>query len=492
MHWLDDLISGKPADTRAIIDHDGTAITFGALNAAIDAAADAMRTHGVQPGDRVLVVAENCALLAAAFLAAMRLRAWCVPLNARVTAPELDAIRADAGPRLTLFTDVASTAADTHATRLGAVTGPKVLGHPLRLQADPAAQAETVQDSPETQVAALVYTSGSTGAPKGVMLSHASLMFNAQVMAQARNFAPDDVILLALPCTHIMALSTALLAGLSAGATVRLMARFSVDGMLDALAEGGSVVTGVPAMFDQILRRTETGEAALVAPRLRMVGSGGAPLDPALKARIEAQFGLPLNNGYGLTEAGPGVASTVFGPRRTDGSIGYVYPDCEARIDDAGTDGVGELQFRGPGVMLGYYHNPQASAEAMTADGFLRTGDLARIDPDGALHLVGRSKELIIRSGFNVYPPEVEAALMACPGVLQAAVAGRAIAGNEEVLAFVTTDGSTDAAAIAAHLRNRLAAYKQPQHIIVVPSMPLTSAGKLHKPALVAQFAPPG
>jgi acyl-CoA synthetase (AMP-forming)/AMP-acid ligase II len=140
--------------------------------------------------------------------------------------------------------------------------------------------------------------------------------------------------------------------------------------------------------------------------------------------------------------------------------------------------------------MLGYYRNPQATAEVMTETGYLRTGDLARIDPDGALHLVGRKKELIVRSGFNIYPPEVEAALMSCPGVLQAAVAGRTHAGNEEVLAFVTTNGSTDTATIAAHLRQHLAPYKQPQHITIVAAMPMTSAGKIRKPALVEGFTP--
>lgn len=490
MRWVDDLTTTAPTTATALIDHDGTVLDYGTLNAATADCAQAMRDHGVQPGDRVLVVAENSALLVVAFLAAMRLRAWCIPVNARVTGPELDAIRADAGPRLMLFTDDASTDAGAHAARLGAIRGATVLGRALTLLADPRVQAEPEQETPERQVAALIYTSGSTGTPKGVMLSHANLMFNALVTARARGFGPDDEIVLALPCTHIMALSTALLAALSVGATVRLQPRFTVEGLLEALAGGASIMSGVPPMFEQMLRKIDAGAVAFSAPRLRMIGSGGAPLDPALKARVEARFGLTLNNGYGLTEAGPGVASTVFGPVRSDGSIGYVYPECEARIDAPSADGVGELLFRGPGVMLGYYHNPDATAAAFTEDGFLRTGDLARIDPDGALHLVGRSKELIIRSGFNVYPPEVEAALMACPGVVQAAVVGRTVPGNEEVLAFVTTDGSTDAAAIATQLRDRLAPYKRPQQVIVVPAMPLTAAGKIRKPALLEGFAP--
>ena len=490
MHWVDEVTGGKRPGSVALIDHDGAVLTYGALDGALADCARAMRDSGVQGGDRVVVVAENSALLVVAFLAAMRLRAWCVPVNARITGAELDAILADAGPRLVLFTAEASDEARAHAARLGAVPGAPVLGRALTLLAEPGARAEPLRDTPGQQVAALVYTSGSTGTPKGVMLSHESLLFNARITARARGFGPDDEIVLALPCTHIMALSTALLAGLAAGARVRLQARFTADGMLDALAAGGTVMTGVPPMFQQMLRALDQRGAGFTAPRLRMIGSGGAPLDPALKAQVEARFGVTLNNGYGLTEAGPGVASTVFGPVRRDGSIGYVYPDCAVRIDAPSADGVGELLFRGPGVMLGYYRNPRATAAALTEDGFLRTGDLARIDPDGALHLVGRSKELIIRSGFNVYPPEVEAALMACPGVQQAAVIGRSVPGNEEVLAFVTTDGSTDATTIASQLRDRLAPYKRPQHVTVVPAMPLTGAGKIRKPALLEGFAP--
>ncbi|WP_323037110.1 class I adenylate-forming enzyme family protein [Pararhodobacter sp.] len=490
MRWLDDLTQDKPTGSIALIDYDDTALTYGALNAAIDEGAHALQRLGVQPGDRIVVVAENCALLAVMFLAAMKLRAWCVPANARITAPELDAIRANATPRVTVFTTAVSADAGAHAQRLGASQGPEVLGAPLTVLVDPNAVTEPVHETPEQQVAALVYTSGSTGAPKGVMLSHSSLLFNALTTARQRGFAPGDVLVLAIPCTHIMALSTALLAGLSGGATVRLLARFTVEGLMNALAEGGTVTSGVPQMFEQIMRKLDAGEVALNAPRLRMMGAGGSPMDPALKTRIEARFNIKFNNGYGLTEAGPGVTSTVFGPPRSDGSIGYPYPGCELRVAAPGEDGVGELQFRGPGVMLGYYKNPQATAEAFTDDGFLRTGDLGRIEPDGAAHLVGRSKELIIRSGFNVYPPEVEAALMACPGVVQAAVVGRIVPGNEEVLAFVTTDGKTEAATIAEFLKDRIAAYKRPQHVIIVPAMPLTSAGKIRKPALIAEFMP--
>jgi acyl-CoA synthetase (AMP-forming)/AMP-acid ligase II len=490
MVTFDERLAAAPETALALIDHDGDRLDYRSLRGAIATAADWMRDAGVQAGDRVVAVAENGVSLAVTVLAALRLRAWIVPVNARITGTELAAILDHSKPRLCVFTADVSPDAAAHATRLDAAASLVIEGRHLPCLLTPESQAEPTFDDPARQVAALVYTSGSTGVPKGVMLPLQSLIFNAETTARARGFTPGDVITLALPCTHIMALTTAFLAAMAAGAAVRMLPRFSVDTVLDAFEQGDTVMTGVPPMFEQILRRLDADGRALSAPRLRLIGAGGAPLDPALKARVEAAFGLPLQNGYGLTEAGPGVASTVFGAYRADGSIGYVYPECALRIDSPGADGIGELQFRGPGVMSGYYCNPDATEAALTADGFLRTGDLARVDPDGAVHLVGRSKELIVRSGFNVYPPEVEAALVACPGVLQAAVTGRQVPGNEEVIAFVTTDGTTDAEAISAQLRDRLAPYKRPQHIVVVSDMPLTSAGKIRKPALLEGFSP--
>jgi acyl-CoA synthetase (AMP-forming)/AMP-acid ligase II len=490
MSNFDTVLASAPGGNLALIDHDGSRVDYARLRAAVDDACRAMTAHGVRPGDRVAVVAENGVSLAVAVLAVLRLKAWILPVNARVAAPELAAILAHATPRLCLFTSDTSAEAATHAASQGAGSTLAIAGKDLPCLINPTARAEPVSPDSAERVAALVYTSGSTGVPKGVMLSLASLMFNATTAARSRHFAAGDVITLALPCTHIMALTTAFLAAMSAGAAVRMIPRFTVEAIFEALAQGDSVMTGVPLMYEQILRRLETENRALLAPRLRLIGAGGAPLDPALKARTEAAFGLPLQNGYGLTEAGPTVSSTVFGPYRNDGSIGYVSPQSDLRLDAIGPDGIGELLFRGPGVMVGYYRNEGATQAAFSEDGFLRTGDLARLDPDGSIHLVGRSKELIVRSGFNVYPPEVEAALKACRGVLQAAVVGRTVPGNEEVIGFVTTDGTTSTAEIAQALRERLAPYKCPQHIVQVAEMPLTSAGKIRKPDLLAAFTP--
>ncbi len=486
MAWLDELIAGHPATAPALVEPDGLCLTYGALRAAVAEAAEALREAGVAPGDRVMLIAENSAAVAIIALATSRLRAWFVPVNARLTAAELAGLSAHAEPRMTLYT-MAAPAARAHAERDGAESAGR-LGA-LGLAARPApSKPERVAEDPAAQVAALVYTSGTTGQPKGVMLSHRSLVWNAQIAAEMRGLGPQDQLLLAIPATHIMALATGLLAGLQAGASVRLMARFSVEGVLEGLAQGASVLSVVPQVYRQILARLEGVPPQ--APQLRQLGCGGAPLDSALKAQVEAVFGLPLHNGYGMTEAGPGIASTTQGPLRADGSVGYPFPGLALRLDRPDAAGVGELLVRGPGVMLGYYRAPGLTAEALTEDGFLRTGDLVRQDPDGALHLVGRAKELIIRSGFNVYPVEVESVLLSCPGVLQAAVTGRPTDENEEVLAFVTLAPGTEAASVSDWLNARLAPYKRPQHLVVVEAMPMTAAGKIRKAELVALALP--
>lgn len=487
--WIDQIARRHDPQTCAIIDHDGTPLSYGALETTIDSTAALLRAKGVGPGDRVLLVAENCAQFVAVLLAVARLRGWCVPVNARTGAAELDAIIAHAGPRACVFTTAASPDAQAHAARMGALAQGEVAGAALVATVDPHASAELPDQTPDTQVAAMLYTSGTTGQPKGVMLTHTNLAFNAMMAARMRAMTPDDEILVVLPGTHVMALSTAILAAVHAGARMRLLARFTPQAVLAALAEGVTIMPAVPMMYDQILRRLDQTGAALDAPGLRLIGTGGAPLDPGWKARIEARFGLNLNNGYGLTEAGPGISSTALGPARADSSVGYVYPDCTIRIDAPAADGVGELLVRGPNVMKGYYRNSGATAQVIDAEGFLRTGDLARLDGDGALHIVGRNKELIIRSGFNVYPPEVEAVLSACPGVIQVAVAGRRVPGNEEVIAFAITDGTLSADALRDWARDRLTGYKVPSHVHLVPEMPMTAAGKVRKHELLARYA---
>ncbi len=246
-------------------------------------------------------------------------------------------------------------------------------------------------------------------------------------------------------------------------------------------------------MHARLMAYVTAQNRTLIAPRLRFVYSGGSPLDAALKARAEAFYGLPIHNGYGLTESSPTVSQTLLDAPRDDCAVGPAIPGVTVRI--VGRDGhdlpdgdVGELWVRGPNVMLGYYRAPALTAAAVTDDGWLRTGDLARRTVDGALFLAGRAKELIIHSGFNVYPLEVEQALASHPDVLQAAVLGRPDEENEQVIAFVEArpGHAIDVAALAAWAATRLAPYKRPAQIRVLDALPAASTGKVLKHKLKA------
>ncbi|WP_205189732.1 class I adenylate-forming enzyme family protein, partial [Burkholderia sp. LMG 13014] len=329
----------------------------------------------------------------------------------------------------------------------------------------------------------------TTGTPKGVMLSHRNLLFIAATSSTLRRVSPDDVVYTVLPVSHVYGLASVCLGSLYAGATLRLVPRFSPEAVRVALAdEGVTIFQGVPAMHAKLLEHLHTHGHAWRAPRLRFAYSGGSPLDANLKARVERLYGVPLHNGYGMTESSPTITQTPLDAPRTDSSVGVPIPGVEMRIvAPDGTDvppgEVGEIRVRGPNVMLGYYRNADATRAAVSPDGWLSTGDLARQEADGAVTIAGRSKELIIRSGFNVYPVEVEQVLNAHPDVVQAAVIGRAVEGNEEVLAFVElVPGATaDEAALHAWCAERLAPYKRPAHLRVLDALPAASTGKVLK-----------
>ncbi len=506
MIWLHDLIRDKPARDIAIIDHDGTQLDYGTMRDMTDALAGALRDHGVRAGDRVLLVSENCAAYAIAILAASQIGAWISPVNARQSVDELTSIAAHCQPRCVLFTARASEAAADHAAGFGAaplgIDAPDSGRPPLarELHATPAADVavEPTSDDPAERVAALLYTTGTTSAPKGVMLTHANLMWNAATSAGLRRMTPQDDVLGVLPGTHIFGFSSVFLAAMYAGARLRFLPRFTPESVLTAFAEGASIMPAVPQMYARILRHLDAGGQPFKAPRLRYISAGGAPLDPAWKTRTEQIFGLPLNNGYGLTEASPSVSGTRPDAPRRDLSCGPAFDGVDMWIDRPDAEGVGELLIRSPGVMKGYYRNPEATAEVLSPDGTFRCGDLARIDGDGCLHIVGRLKELIIRSGFNVYPPEIEAMLTRHPRVSQAAVVGRPRGGDEEILAFVMPGGDgptagTDPELTPDDLRDwlsqRLVGYKVPQQILLVDELPTAATGKILKHRLIGHFA---
>jgi acyl-CoA synthetase (AMP-forming)/AMP-acid ligase II len=456
-------------------------------------------TLGIRAGDRVMVVGENCASLVALMFAIFSVHAWIVNVNARLSPREIDAVRAHSGARRVLYLGDDSPDARHHAERIQATRLSLGRWGTISVSAmDERAVPETVEGNPARDVAALIYTTGTTGEPKGVMLTHSNLLFIARTSAELRGITPEDRVYGLLPVSHVYGLASVCFGSLRAGASLHLQARFAPAAMAECIATRGiTVCQGVPAMYAKLLEHLKTrGAPRLSAPGLRFIYAGGSPLAPALKRAVEEVFGLTLHNGYGLTEASPTITQTRYDEPRQDCSVGRVLPGVEARIvDRAGHDvtqgETGELWARGPNVMKGYYRDPAATAAVLRPGGWLATGDIARQGDDGAYFIEGRLKELIIRSGFNVFPVEVEAVLNAHPEVTQSAVVGRPTAdGDEEVVAFVelAAGAKVTPAALLEFAAASLAPYKRPAEIVVMPSLPAAASGKVLK-ARLAQMA---
>ena len=467
-------------------------LTYGELAARADELAARLQRLGLRGGDRLMVVGENCVVVAALLLAASKLDVWLCVVNSRLSPREIDDIRAHARPRRVIYTAEVSSDARAHGERHEASpdSWPSV-GEVLIGPEDAAADVEPVSPNAD-QVAVLIYTSGTSGSPKGVMLTHANVAFVAQSAKEMRSIVPGDVTYGVLPMAHVVGLSTQLMGGLAGGATILLEPRFSPEAAATALESAGvTLFVGVPALFARLMDWSRERGRSIQAPRLKFAGVAGSPLTQPLKDAVEAAIGQPLNNGYGLTESGPTVAQTRVDAPRSDCSVGQPIPGVEVRIVDTRAMEVavgetGELWVRGPGVMRGYFRNPELTREVVNPEGWFNTGDMARQDADGALHIVGRTKELIIRSGFNVYPVEVEQAINSHPQVVQSAVVGRQAGHNEEVVAFVELrDGATlTDQDLAQYLRSQLSPYKQPTEIRFMKQMPAAPTGKVLKSKL--------
>jgi acyl-CoA synthetase (AMP-forming)/AMP-acid ligase II len=402
----------------------------------LDRAVRETALDGVRPGDRVMLICENRLEDAAAYFACLARGAWPIVVNAKLTAREVDEIRAHSGARLMLKAGLATLFDD----------------------------AEPESDS---DVAALIYTSGTTGKPKGVTLTHGNLMFVARASGEVRELASTDRVAAVLPISHILGLTGVLISSLLHGASVQLFPRFDPA---QVLASDPSVLIGTPAMY-QMLSEYLTRKQTKPGANLRLISSAGAPLDMATKTATEEAFGMKLRNGYGISECGPTI--TLNRTPREDCGIGELLPGIEAKL-------VGdELFVRSPGVMRGYYRAPEETAAAIDREGWFRTGDLARFE-SGSWFITGRAKEMIIRFGFNVYPAEIEGVLNAHPGVRRSAVIGR----DDEIIAFV--EGTAAEAEVARHAAANLAPYKRPTAFRFVDALPLTPAGKILKSALAA------
>ena len=475
-------------DRTALIDDIG-ALTYRELDRAVAGTVGALRALGIRAGDRVMLVSENSIPLACLLFAASRLDAWAIVANPRLSPRELDQIRDHSGARRMFFTAGVSEEAAAHAMRYGApvqdVGALRSIGVSAQNQLT---QPEPVDADGERQVAVLIYTSGTTGTPKGVMLTHRNLLFSASSTASIRHMTAEDVQYCVLPVSHIVGISL-LTMTLMVGGVTRLVSKYSPAGLARALAEEGvTILNGVPATYQRLLEYQQTaGLPKLERGALRLIGVAGAPLDLELKARVEKEFELPLFNAFGITECSPGISSVRPEAPRSDNSVGTLIAGIEARI--VGRDGaavtngeIGELHVRGPNVMLGYYRAPDLTAKAIDPDGWFNTGDLARFEGD-AMFIVGRTKEMIIRSGFNVYPAEIEAVLSTHSDVVQCAVVGRPVQGNEEIVAFVQLLKGSPATAqdLMVHVAPQLTSYKRPSEVILMDALPATSTGKLLK-----------
>ncbi len=484
---IDHHVAATP-DHPALIDDKGR-LTYRELDRTVGRVAEALQALGIRAGDRMMIVSENSISLACLLLAASRLDVWSIVVNPRLSPRELDQIRDHSGARRVLLTADVSQEAAAHAARyeavvqdVGPLRGVAVTGLNL------ATTAEPVEADGANQVAVLIYTSGTTGAPKGVMLTHRNLLFSARGTAGFRKMAADDVQYCVLPISHIVGISL-LTMTLMVGATVRLVAKYDPAALVKAMAEEGiTILNGVPATYQRLLEyRRNAGLPQLDRGRLRVISVAGAPLDLDLKSRVEQELGLPLLNGYGITECSPGISGVRPDNPRADHAVGAVMPGLEAKLvgrdlKPVASGDVGELHVRGPNVMRGYYRAPDLTAKAIDPDGWFNTGDLARFEND-VLYIVGRTKEMIIRSGFNVYPAEIEAVLSTHDAVVQCAVVGRPVEGNEEVIAFVQLiKGSTATVQdLMAHIAPQLTSYKRPSEIILMDALPATSTGKLLK-----------
>jgi acyl-CoA synthetase (AMP-forming)/AMP-acid ligase II len=479
---------GATPDRLALID-DNAKLTYRELDQAVSGVTETLGALGVRAGDRMMIVSENSIPLACLLLAASRLDVWAIVVNPRLSQRELDQIRDHSGARRVLLAAEVSQEAATHAARYGATL--QDVG-PLRGIGVSALNAETSPEPVETegaqQVAVLVYTSGTTGTPKGVMLTHRNLLFSARGTAAWRKMTAADVQYCVLPISHIVGISL-LTMTLMVGATVRLVAKYDPAALVKAMAEEGiTILNGVPATYQRLLEyRRNAGLPKLDRGLLRVIAVAGAPLDLELKSRVEQELGLPLLNGYGITECSPGISGVRPDLPRADHAVGTILPGLEAKL--IGRDGkavangeVGELHVRGPNVMRGYYRAPDLTAKAIDPDGWFNTGDLARFEGD-YLYIVGRTKEMISRSGFNVYPAEIEAVLSSHDAVVQCAVVGRQVEGNEEVVAFVQLIKGSDATEqdLLAHVTPQLTSYKRPSEIILLDALPATSTGKVLK-----------
>lgn len=423
---------------------------------------------GLQRGERLVLSAGSSLQLVVAHVAALRLGLVVVPVNGAYGERELAGIVTDCRPSAAVVDDAQRGRwVEQFAPDRVVVVGPEVA-----LPDGPDVPLDEVgPDDPGL----LVYTSGTTGAPKGALLRHGNLLASAEAVRLAWRWSPDDRLVLTLPLFHVHGLAVGLHGTLTAGAAAVLRPHFSVDDLLGAAArQQASLWFGVPTMYARVASSPRLAELR----RFRLCVSGSAPLSPELFSAVAEQGGQRILERYGMTETLMNVSNPYDGERRP-GTVGLPLPGVDLRL----AAGTAEILLRGPNVMAGYWERPDATAEA-SDDGWFRSGDVGALDGDGYLRIVGRCKELIISGGYNVYPREVEDILRSHPGVVDAAVVGVADATwGERVTAFVEAQGVTEQALLAL-AAEQLAPYKRPKQVLFVDALPRNALGKVVKARL--------
>ncbi len=457
-------------------------ISYGDLFRTALIAGGNLRARGLEPGDRVLVVCEEKLPLLTCHLAAILAGGVSVPLNPAYTPPELSYFLSDSGARFAIASGgpaevIAKLAAEQSADCQ--VLDPYAL---LDEQGEPLSEPAF---SPE-QDAFMLYSSGTTGQPKGIMHTHGSLAAAVSALAECWQFTPDDVLLNCLPLYHIHGLSFGCHVALTTGCEMIIADRFHPRNTMRQIAEA-TVFYGVPPFHYSFLDRPEFPDAAKRWQQLRLITCGSAPIRPEVLPQLEEIIGRPVINRYGMTETHVIASLPLDGPKK-QGSVGLPLPGIEVEVRSkegelTQVDQVGQVWVRGPNLFDRYWRKPQAMSESFDEAGWFATGDLGERDADGMLTLRGRLKDLIIVSGYNVYPPVVERVINSCPGVRESAVIGvpDQRKGERVVAVVVRDDGELTESTIDAYCRERLVDYQRPSRIVFVEALPRNAMGKVLK-----------
>jgi long-chain acyl-CoA synthetase len=463
------------------------ALDYAEFDAAAARVATLLERAGVEPGDRVGLMLPNTTAFAVLFYGIMRRGAIAVPMNPLLKEREVEFYLANTGAKALFATPafgaVAEAASGAAGARLWLVDDERL----AELVAELPEQPEPIARD-DTDTAVVLHTSGTTGTPKGAELTHGGLRRNADVTVRTLiELQADDVVMGALPLFHVFGLTCGLLSAVSVGATLALLPRFDPSIAMQIVArEGVTVFEGVPTMYSALLSVAQDFPPSATAT-LRVCASGGAALPVQVLADFEATFGCTVLEGYGLSETSPVACFNHPGRVRKPGSIGTPIEGVELRIvDEAGHDVApgepGELQIRGHNVMKGYWTQPEATAAAVSTDGWFATGDIATADDDGDYYIVDRKKQMIIRGGLNVYPRELEEVLYEHPAVAEAAVIGMPhdTLGEEIGAAVVLKDSAAATpAGVREFVKERVAAYKYPRRVWFVDALPKGPTGKI-------------